>query len=82
MVELTVPVITSLEARPAAVFVQIASKFESSIQLKIENKVANAKSIMGIISLGILDGQSITIIANGADEQSAIDELSDYLKSI
>lgn len=82
MVELTIPVITSLEARPAALFVQIASKFKSNIQIKIDNKVANAKSIMGIISLSILDGQCVTIIADGEDEQQAVTELSDYLKSM
>lgn len=79
MIEQTVSVVSSLEARPAALFVQTASKFTSNIQVKIDDKIINAKSIMGIISLGILDGQSITIIADGEDEQQAVAELQKFL---
>lgn len=82
MIEQTISVVRSLEARPAALFVQTASKFKSNILVKIDNKVANAKSIMGIISMGILEGQSITIVAEGEDEDSAVAELQKFLGSL
>lgn len=82
MIEQNVPVAASLEARPAALFVQTASKFASSIQVKIDDKVVNAKSIMGIISLGVLDGQVLTIIANGEDENQAVEELKSFLRFV
>ncbi|MDR1688605.1 MAG: HPr family phosphocarrier protein [Clostridiales bacterium] len=81
MVEVMVSVITSLEARPAARLVQTASKFESRIQIKKgEGSTVNAKSIMGIISLSILEGDNITITAEGTDEKEAICELRDFFK--
>lgn len=82
MVEQAVSIISSLEARPAALFVQTASKYSSSIKVKIDDKVVNAKSIMGVISLGILDGHVVTIIAEGEDETQAVAELEKYLKMI
>jgi len=82
MVEYTTTVAASLEARPAALFVQTASRFKSHIDVRIDNKTVNAKSIMGMISLGILDGQTVTIAANGEDEQQAIDELKHFLSVV
>ena len=79
MVEHTVKVAASLEARPAALFVQTASKFASEIHVQTDNKKVNAKSIMGMISIGILDGHTITLTADGTDEQVAINELSGLL---
>lgn len=79
MTEQKIKVGSSIEARPAALLVQTASKYKSSIKVQIDNKMVNAKSIMGIISLGILDGQDVTIIADGEDEDSAIRELKDFL---
>ena len=77
--EETITVIASLESRPAALFVQAASKFSSHIQVNIDNKTVNAKSIMGIISLGILDGQEVVIKAEGEDAKQAISELKKFL---
>ena len=79
MTEKTVTVKESLDARQAAFFVQTASKFASKIQIAIDNKQVNAKSIMGIISLGIAEGQAATITAEGADEQTAAEEVSAVL---
>jgi len=79
IIEQAVPVIASLESRPAALFVQTASKFTSNIHVKIDNKTVNAKSIMGIISLGILDGQEVTISADGDDAKQAVVELKKFL---
>lgn len=79
MKEQKIKVSSGLEARPAALFVQAASKFSSNIKVEIDNKKANAKSIMGVISLGILDGQNVTIIADGTDEAEAVKELEEFL---
>ncbi len=80
MTERTVKVTTSLETRPAALFVQAASKFRSSIYVEVDNKRVNGKSIMGMISMGILDGQSVKIIADGADENEALNELESFFR--
>ncbi|MDR2649584.1 MAG: HPr family phosphocarrier protein [Clostridiales bacterium] len=82
MIERTIQVLASLEARPAALFVQTASKFVSSIHLRIDNRTINAKSIMGVISLGVLDGQNVTIITEGQDEEHAADELERFLNAV
>ena len=80
MTERLINVLTSLEARPAALFVQTASKYSSSIYVEIDNKRMNGKSIMGMISLSILEGQVVKLIADGADEQLAINELETFFK--
>ena len=81
MVRESISVISSLDSRPAALFVQTASKFSSSVHLEIDEKTINAKSIMGILSLGVLDGQDVTIIADGSDELQAVAELKKFLVS-
>ena len=80
MVKKEVTVNTELDARQAAFFVQTASKFSSKIQVSIDEKVINAKSIMGTISLGITSGQTATIIADGVDEKEAVDEVAAILE--
>ncbi len=70
-----------LEARPAALFVQIASKFESHISVTVNEKQVNAKSIMGMMSLGTIKGEVIEIIAEGQDEQEAVNSLIKFLKT-
>jgi len=68
-----------LEATPIAMLVQVASQFESSIYLETAGKKINAKSIMGMMSLGLDAGESITVIADGKDEDAAIDGIEKYL---
>lgn len=70
-----------LEARPAALFVQIASKFESHISVTVNEKQVNAKSIMGMMSLGAIKGEVIEIVAEGQDEQEAVSSLIKFLKT-
>ncbi|ADL68320.1 MULTISPECIES: HPr family phosphocarrier protein [Thermoanaerobacterium] len=72
---------TGLHARPAALFVQAASKFSSQIWVEKENKKVNAKSIMGIMSLGVAQGNTVKLIADGSDEQEAIKALVDLIDS-
>jgi len=77
--KIMVKIASGLEARPVALFVQVASQFQSSIYVALQNKKVNAKSIMGMMSLGILEGESIMISAEGPDEAEAIDKLERYL---
>jgi phosphocarrier protein len=68
-----------LHARPAALFVQTAGKFLSDITVEKGDKKVNAKSIMGIMALGVSQGEEITIIARGEDEKEAIEALVELL---
>ena len=68
-----------LEARPVALLVQKASMFESEIYIEAEGKKVNAKSIMGMMSLGLNAGETVTVSANGADEADAIEALENYI---
>ena len=68
-----------LEARPVAVLVQKASMFDSKIYIEAEGKKVNAKSIMGMMSLGLNAGEEVTVIAEGTDENAAVDSLEDYI---
>lgn len=70
-----------LEARPVAVFVQVASQFESSIYVEVGTKKVNAKSIMGMMTLGLDAGEEVVVSADGADEEAAIAEIEKYLST-
>jgi len=70
-----------LHARPATFFIQKANEFKSSLWIEKEERRVNAKSLLGILSLGIVGGTSIRIIADGADEQVAVDGLVDLVES-
>ncbi|MBQ6465258.1 MAG: HPr family phosphocarrier protein [Oscillospiraceae bacterium] len=65
-----------LHARPATFFIQKANEFKSSIWVEKEDRRVNAKSLLGVLSLGIVKGTPVTIIADGADENEAIEMLS------
>lgn len=67
------------DARPIAMLVQIASRYESSIHLVAEGKKVNAKSIMGMMSMVLSQGETVTIVAEGSDEKEAAEHISDYL---
>ena len=68
-----------LEARPVAMLVQVASQYESSIYLEAGEKRVNAKSIMGMMGLGLDLGESVTVSADGADEDKAVAGIVDFL---
>lgn len=68
-----------LQARPAAQFVQKANAFVSEIFIEVENRRINAKSIMGLMSLALVKGTEVTLIANGPDEVQAIEELARFV---
>lgn len=68
-----------LEARPVAVLVQVASQYESAVYVESEDKRVNAKSIMGMMTLGLAQGEDIVISAEGTDENEAMQGIEAYL---
>ena len=68
-----------LEARPVALLVQVASQYESSIYLDAGEKRVNAKSIMGMMGLGLDLGESVTVSADGSEEEQAVEGIVDFL---
>ena len=64
-----------LHARPATFFIQKANEFKSAIWVEKEERRVNAKSLLGVLSLGIVGGTGIRIIADGSDEKAAVDAL-------
>ena len=70
-----------LHARPATFFIQNANEYKSSIWVEKEERRVNAKSLLGILSLGIVGGAKIRIIADGSDEQLAVDGLVKLVES-
>lgn len=79
MTQKAIVIKSALDARQAAYFVQTAGKFESEIQISIEEKKINAKSIMGTIALNMQEGQTAVIMADGTDEATAVEELAAVL---
>lgn len=69
---MTVQLASGLEARPVAVLVQVASQYESKIYVEIDYKKVNAKSIMGMMTLGLSTGESVVVSAEGTDEEAAM----------
>ena len=70
-----------LHARPATFFIQKANEFKSSIWIEKEDRRVNAKSLLGVLSLGIVKGTAINLIDDGADEATAVDTLSELIAS-
>ena len=70
-----------LHARPATFFIQKANEFKSSIWIEKEERRVNAKSLLGILSLGIVGGTTIKVIADGSDETEAVDGLVALVES-
>lgn len=79
--EIVISIPNGLEARPVALLVQVASRFDSVIHIEIDEKKVNAKSIMGMMSLGLSEGQKVVIIADGDDETEAINSIEQYLSN-
>lgn len=72
---------TGLHARPAALFVQTASKFKSKITLEMDGRKVDAKSIMGIMSLGAAQGKQIVLKAEGEDAEASLTSLADLVNN-
>ena len=70
-----------LHARPATFFIQKANFYKSSIWLEKDERKVNAKSLLGVLSLGIAKGMTISLIADGQDEENAIEGLSELINT-
>jgi phosphotransferase system HPr (HPr) family protein len=77
--EVQIKLETGLEARPVAMLVQVASQFESTVYINSDAKKVNAKSIMGMMSLGLDSGEKVVVIAEGSDEEKAVEEIEKFL---
>ena len=78
--DIVIPNETGLHARPATFFIQKANEFKSGIWVEKEDRRVNAKSLLGVLSLGIVKGTTITLIADGADEKEAVEALVELVK--
>ncbi len=68
-----------LEARPVAMLVQVASQHDSTVYIQSAGRKVNAKSIMGMMSLGLDNGETVEVIADGADEEAAVASIESFL---
>ena len=74
--EVTITNNIGLHARPATFFIQKANTFKSSIWIEKDERKVNAKSLLGVLSLGIVQGMTVTLLADGADEKEAVEGLA------
>ena len=79
--DVTVQNSVGLHARPATFFIQIANEFKSSIWVEKDERRVNAKSLLGVLSLGIVKGTTIKIVADGSDEEEAVKTLVGLIES-
>ena len=78
-VEVTIQLNGRMDTRPVAMLVQTASRFSSNIYIESENMRVNAKSIMGMMTLGLDSGCDVTVVADGEDEEEAVSRIAAYL---
>ncbi|NLW65881.1 MAG: HPr family phosphocarrier protein [Clostridiales bacterium] len=79
--EVTINNQVGLHARPATFFIQKANEFKSNIWIEKDDRKVNAKSLLGVLSLGIVKGTAVKIIADGSDEKDAINTLENLILS-
>lgn len=79
--EVTINNQVGLHARPATFFIQKANEFKSSIWVEKEDRRVNAKSLLGVLSLGIVKGTTVALIADGSDEKEAVEALAELVSS-
>lgn len=79
--EVTINNQVGLHARPATFFIQKANEFKSSIWIEKDDRKVNAKSLLGVLSLGIVKGTTVTLVADGSDEKEALNTLAALIAS-
>lgn len=77
--EVTITNSIGLHARPATFFIQKANSYKASIWVEKEDRRVSAKSLLGVLSLGIAQGMTVVLIADGQDEEEALKGLSDLI---
>lgn len=73
---------TGLHARPATLLVKRASTYKSDVSIEFNGKKANVKSLIGVLSLGVVKGSTIKVVTSGEDEDKAAEELSALIESL
>jgi phosphotransferase system HPr (HPr) family protein len=76
-IEVKIP--TGLETTPVAMFVQVANQFNSEVYITLQDKKVNGKSIMGMMSLGVIEGEDVLVSVDGDDEVATMDAIEAYL---
>ena len=71
-----------LHARPATFFIQRANEFKATVWVEKEERRVNAKSLLGVLSLGIMKDTTVTLIADGSDEKEAVDALAELIENL
>ena len=79
--EVTITNSIGLHARPATFFIQKANSYKSSIWVEKDDRRVNAKSLLGVLSLGIAKGMTVALIADGQDEETALDGLTELIET-
>ena len=79
--EVTITNTIGLHARPATFFIQKANNFKCTVWVEKEDRKVNAKSLLGVLSLGIAQGMTINLVADGTDESEALDALEALIQS-
>ena len=79
--EVTINNQVGLHARPATFFIQKANEFKCSIWVEKEERRVNGKSLLGVLSLGIVKGTTVSLVADGADEKEAVEKLAELVNS-
>lgn len=79
--DITIQNAVGLHARPATFFIQKANSYKSSVWVEYNERKVNAKSLLGVLSMGIVKGMTITLIADGSDEQETLDGLCAFLSN-
>ena len=79
--EVTVTNSVGLHARPATFFIQKANNYKSSVWVEMDERRVNAKSLLGVLSMGIVSGTTITLIADGPDEKEAVKGLKELIEN-
>ena len=72
----------SLEARATAMLVQVANRYTSNLFIEVTEKMVNLKSIMGVMSLGLDNGETVTLLADGNDERDAVEGVTGFLTGL
>ncbi len=68
-----------MDRRPIAVLVQMASQYDSSVYIEYDSKHVNAKSIMGMMTLALKNGENVNVVTNGQDEEEAVETIGNFL---
>lgn len=79
--EMEIKIPSGLDPSTIALFIQIASQYDSSVYVEVKNKKVNAKSIMGMMTLGVPAGGKVNVVAEGNDETKAIEHIGEYLNN-